>query len=404
MKRAFFLVVIFFSSFGCTLFAQKLPPLIPYRHCNKWGYCDSNKRIVVKPVYTQVGLFKKGYANVVKGRKHGRIDSLGNVFLPRKYDQFYAPNYSGNPALDYVDDHYYQDGYARVRIGTRYGMVDSLDHIVVPIIYEELRILQKGTALAWKRSKDGKEEFCLISFTNKVILPWTSGRVELVHAESENEDREMNLLAIQRDSVWSLWDHKGRQLTPFEFTYVNDVYFEYGLSSVQKGEMYGVIDTLGREVVPFIYDQASIKSYNQIAVRRNSKWGVLDRSGKTIIPDTCVIDPFSIKYSASTSFSTSTSVSSKKSNASYGRSQGKRGKDGKLGFQNKDGKLATQQIYEDVYTWNCVDDELFYVRKYGKWGYVDIHGTEYWKNSFFTPFLYLFKNHEVNDQDRILFW
>jgi hypothetical protein len=42
---------IIFSTLVLQGFAQKLPDLIPYRSGKLWGYCDSNKKIIIKPKY-----------------------------------------------------------------------------------------------------------------------------------------------------------------------------------------------------------------------------------------------------------------------------------------------------------------------------------------------------------------
>jgi WG containing repeat len=36
---------------NCIAYSQKLPILIPYREGKLWGYCDSNKKVIIKPKY-----------------------------------------------------------------------------------------------------------------------------------------------------------------------------------------------------------------------------------------------------------------------------------------------------------------------------------------------------------------
>lgn len=48
---------------------------------------------------------------------------------------------------------------------------------------------------------------------------------------------------------------------------------------------YGVIDTLGKEIVPLIYDGISYFNDEGLArVKLNEKYGVIDKTGKVIVP------------------------------------------------------------------------------------------------------------------------
>jgi len=48
---------------------QEPPALIPYKKGDKWGYCDSSKKILIQPAYDEVGFFSEGLAKVIVGGK-----------------------------------------------------------------------------------------------------------------------------------------------------------------------------------------------------------------------------------------------------------------------------------------------------------------------------------------------
>jgi|GEM_PF-2826744 len=96
MFTRFLLSALFLLPFFSAFAQVGLPNLIPYRSGNLWGYCDSVKRVVIKPAYDSVSLYEKLYnsaerkafylALVVKSKKMGLIDITGKLVLPIIYD------------------------------------------------------------------------------------------------------------------------------------------------------------------------------------------------------------------------------------------------------------------------------------------------------------------------------
>ena len=66
--------------------AAAAPFMIPYRKGNKWGFCDSNRRMVIPLRYDWVDRFSEGSAGVGLQGKCGFIDRNGRVVIPLKYD------------------------------------------------------------------------------------------------------------------------------------------------------------------------------------------------------------------------------------------------------------------------------------------------------------------------------
>ena len=69
--------------------AQKLPALIPYRKGDKWGYCDSTKKIIIEPKYDYAYVFQNGFAFVSLNGKATTIDSVGKEKLQPVYTDGY---------------------------------------------------------------------------------------------------------------------------------------------------------------------------------------------------------------------------------------------------------------------------------------------------------------------------
>lgn len=56
---------------GLSVRREKLVTLIPYRAGDKWGYCDWNKKLVIKPTYDDARPFEEGLAAVLLKNKWG---------------------------------------------------------------------------------------------------------------------------------------------------------------------------------------------------------------------------------------------------------------------------------------------------------------------------------------------
>jgi len=57
-----------------------------------------------------------------------------------------------------------------------------------------------------------------------------------------------------------------------------------GLISVKKGDVVGVIDTKGKEIIPFDYDYITIEKDELFITTKNKKIGVINTDNETIVP------------------------------------------------------------------------------------------------------------------------
>lgn len=73
--------------------------------------------------------------------------------------------------------------------------------------------------------------------------------------------------------------------------------FHCGLARVKKGEKWGFIDKLGKEIIPCSYDMAYSFKLGYCVVEKSEKEGIIDQHGKEIVP---------IKYESTTILSDTT--------------------------------------------------------------------------------------------------
>lgn len=215
----------------------------------------------------------------------------------------------------HIDDHSdFVNGVAEVEIGGKYGCIDTAGKIVVPPLYDEIYDCHNGFVSAKKNGR-----WLMVDLEGKEIIPpekyrklgvMMSGRCPASTMDLTSDD-----LAYYSDNAcnagwWGFLDETGREVIAPQYIYATD-FVEEGLAVVCKGEwtrspkwdnahkkgcfwteeeLWGVIDTEGREVIPCQYDDISIFQFEPLTFHVHSgswetgKWGVMDERGKWIVP------------------------------------------------------------------------------------------------------------------------
>lgn len=83
--------------------------LIPYRKRNKWGFCTSNKEIVIDCIYDDAYQFIEDLARVKQSGKYGFIDRQGFEIIPFEYEIAYD----------------FRKGFATVGYDKKYGKINK---------------------------------------------------------------------------------------------------------------------------------------------------------------------------------------------------------------------------------------------------------------------------------------
>lgn len=242
--------------------------------------------------------FSGGYAviQLYNGNKepiYAYLDSKGNIL---RFDEY---EWLGS---------FYEDGYALVSRGfNQKGVINSKFEEVIPCIYEEISTLlynyQKSKrkelfigGLA-KVKKNG--EYALINSKNEIVVPFgkyrdfhmlTGNVIEATtFNRQERKDKSGNLITF---STYVIIDKEGNQLSDQEYENIFDFY--KGFAVVRNEDMYGIIDSQGKEVIPCKYkydeytrmDIKDFVDYGVVRIKKNGRWGLLNRKGELIVPAT----------------------------------------------------------------------------------------------------------------------
>lgn len=134
---------------------QDIPELIPFKLGEKWGYCDSNKKIIVEPIYDYAATLKNGYAIVGIDKKCGLLNTFGNYQIPPEFstlnfdrdsvtwttknDEKLIISISGieyKPQVDFDYKYSFREGFSVIRKNNKYGIISSTGELITPFLFD----------------------------------------------------------------------------------------------------------------------------------------------------------------------------------------------------------------------------------------------------------------------------
>ena len=117
----------------------------------KFGFVNLNGKIVVEPKYDKVFNFSNNIASVSKDNKFGYVNEIGKEIVPINYDK----------AFDFENN-----GLGRVQLNNKEGKFDKQGTLVIPIEYQRVYREKFGLTLVKKDNKYG-----YVNTKGKLIIP-----------------------------------------------------------------------------------------------------------------------------------------------------------------------------------------------------------------------------------------
>lgn len=183
-----------------------LPALIPYRKGDKWGYCDSSKKIVVPPVYSRTWPLLNGLGKVEARGKDGMVDAQGHVFIPVEYDRIEGET----------------EGMIRVEKDGKYGYYDRSGRLVIPVQYETAYDFREGLAAVMQNKLLG-----YIDKQGKTVIPFRYGNDLWDWPMVEDEQMRPHVITmrngialLKKDGRMGAVNRKGKTVIPHRFEYM----------------------------------------------------------------------------------------------------------------------------------------------------------------------------------------
>jgi hypothetical protein len=273
---AFIVLGLLRSPAGNRLSQNKSPVLFqgalyPVRQQNKWGYMNSDSKVVIAPVFEDADDFYEELAAVSMTRQDNNAPLFGYINTVGKLKVDYRYEKAGR----------FSEGLAAVVRNRKYGFIDATGQQVVPLIYEEVSSFSEGLAVV---KKDGKNGF-IDKHGNMVIQP------QFVRACWVSDFKEgLSPVYVEQNDQGGYIDSTGNFIIPPAYDYAGP--FSEGLALVKPAgnPAYGYIDHKGTWVIqpkyelslPFTEGVASVK------IRRpdgSQVFNIIDKKGNKISGD-----------------------------------------------------------------------------------------------------------------------
>lgn len=239
---------------------------------NRYGYTDLDGNLVIPLQFYNAGLFHQGRAPVAIVvdsffLQCSFIDTLGNLLFPPIFENVMP----------------FDDGIAPVRRYEKWGLIDTLGNEIVNTRYEILTIPEQGiffagddNGLALFKLSSNRSGFSTSQLTPPVYMPYTTvseGRIGVSRINN---------------GLYGFLDLNGNEVVPCIYDEIGR--FHLGRALVRKDTLYGIIDTLGRTILPLRYHLTTPKGEHYVyhdslaLVELNGLHGYADLNGNIVIP------------------------------------------------------------------------------------------------------------------------
>lgn len=310
--------------------------LLPVKIDGKWGLINANGNIVMEPKYDLIGekfgspqlqgsTFGSVHISVQLNNKVGLINNRGQEVLPPLFDDL-VERFSDsiftvikdkkllvvNQVGETIFDGEYeavipiprQRNYFIVKKDGLYGLVEKGKGFVIPNQYTKLELNQRGKLFLnyWSKQSLKQEKHGLISFENEEILEPIFTEIKIISShhfltkdkfyELRNDNQEIlvrskdewttaKILSKSFISFTSSYQKKGKiySIPSKKFIETKTEFDGFGrfgnkfLLGVKDGK-YGLIDTLGQEVIPPSYKEIGALEGDSLFRVKKFLWGV----------------------------------------------------------------------------------------------------------------------------------
>lgn len=233
-----------------------------------FGLIDTIGRIVMKEV-SFIGEFKDGKAAIGFGGKLS--GTLKSVLRIEPLSSFLKKLTTSHYINSYTEDDQYFDGNAWLTCeNCIWGYIDKLGKIVVTPVYDFVKEYEKGVGLVYKNEKWGA--------VNKEGNPFLDCEYTNIQYTGNKE-----MLIVHHKSIkYGLIDTLGRIVVPAkydELENVNHIYIPINIDN-----KWGFADKNGNLIISPQYEVVNSFSQNFASVKYNGKWGLIDTKGSIIVP------------------------------------------------------------------------------------------------------------------------
>lgn len=375
----------------------------------KYGFMNSEGKMVTKCIYDKTGDFWDGVARVKKDGKYGFINTDGEEFIKCLYDEVNAfhngkakvkkdgryilIDMTGKMVFDFGDCDpslkEYEKTYEYDRDGEVVCVFDDNEYFFVDRKTGK-RISEETYDELWSNTYELFNDVYTVTVDGQYGIVGSKGQVIVPCIYDGVGTFKDNVVRVNKDGKYGFFDKNGNQIT--DFVYDRTWTFTNGMARVEKDGKYGYINTKGKQVIACKYDSAGMFYEGLARVVKNGKYGYVNKKGKLVVKCT---------YEYVGNFHKGFAWVKQNGKYGYINKDGKQitecvydtawdfqygfghvEKDGKCGYINPEGKEVAECLYdrEDVYEDCVIRYEI--AGEYGKYGFISLDGTVVTKNIY----------------------
>jgi hypothetical protein len=137
-----------------------------------------------------------------------------------------------------------QNRYVYFKVGNKYGYMDKKRTVLIPCIYDDLLFCNYYSEGLFTMILDGKTG--VVDTLNNIILPFIYDEALCYLGD---------YCLMKHEDKWNCFDKSGNEIFPIKYVSSEDEYIKV-YSRRENGSMsFGLINTLGEEVIPCKFDE-----------------------------------------------------------------------------------------------------------------------------------------------------
>jgi WG containing repeat len=298
MKKVIALLIVALLCNDVVVAQGSLPNLIPYRKGNLWGYCDSNKKIIITPQFDKPVFFEYLYsmppmsevkvAVVAKNKKEGLLSETGNLLIPCEFDEVGYWDDTSNMFLAKKGNNFYKlDMKTNKLILYNFKNGVPFDHL--PYQMERIDEIKESALLDIASDNISitavsKNQFSIIRKSRRYVNNRNEIRFDTIQLAASNIkaiSKSDTLFFINQHKKWGIISFQKKMVVPTSFDTIKNIWWGQ-VFAVQKGNKLGAVWPYKNLATPVIYQDVKNNDYGDgFLVKRNNKWGVLVDDFKT---------------------------------------------------------------------------------------------------------------------------
>jgi hypothetical protein len=133
--------------------------------------------------------------------------------------------------------------YIYFKVGNKYGIMNKKRKVLIPCIYDDYFFDNRYSEGLFTMILDGKTG--VIDTLNKIILPF-------IYDEALCYQGDYCLM--KHENKWICFDRSGNEVFPIKYVSSEDGYIQVYSRKENGAQSWGLINTLGEEVIPCTFD------------------------------------------------------------------------------------------------------------------------------------------------------